>query len=70
MFKNTDPKDFAVVILTITVCIVLIVSTIGAVFYEKGNGRIEELIAFLLGSILTIIGEHILQKRKNREDES
>ena len=70
MFKNLKPKDVAVLILTITLSSILVISTISVVFYNKDtNGRVEELIAFLLGSITTIIGEYILLNiKKNKED--
>ena len=70
MFKNLKPKDVAVLILTITLSTILVISTISVVFYDKDtNGRVEELIAFLLGSITTIIGEYILLNiKKNKED--
>jgi hypothetical protein len=64
MFKGMKPKDIAVLTLTFTLCIVLIVSIIGAIFFDTGNGRIEELVAFLLGSIVTIVGEYVLLQLK------
>jgi hypothetical protein len=71
MFKKLKPKDLSVVLLTITLCIILVVSTVGSVFFEKDNdGRTEELIAFLLGSITTIVGEYILLNLKlGKKDE-
>ena len=44
---------------------------LGAVLFDKENGRLEELIAFLLGSMTTIIGEYILLqlKLKNEDDD-
>jgi hypothetical protein len=64
MFKNLKPKDFAVILLTITLCIVLIFSTIGAVFFGSDSEKAYEIIAFLLGSIVTIVGEYILLNLK------
>lgn len=64
MFKNLKPKDFTVLLLTITLCLVLIFSTIGAVFFGTGSEKAYEIIAFLLGSIVTIIGEYILLNLK------
>lgn len=65
MFKNLKTKDIIVLLLTITLCTILVVSTISIVFYENDTkGRIEELIAFLLGSITTIVGEYILYNLK------
>tara|TARA_Y100000591_G_C21855004_1_gene714762 strand:- start:30830 stop:31051 length:222 start_codon:yes stop_codon:yes gene_type:complete len=71
MFRNLKPKDISVLLLTITLCTILIISTISIVFLERDtNGRIEELIAFLLGSITTIVGEYVLLnlKRGKKED--
>ncbi len=71
MFRNLKPKDVAVLLLTITLCTILIISTISIVFLERNtNGRIEELIAFILGSITTIVGEYVLLnlKRGKKED--
>lgn len=60
------PRDIAVMILSITVSVISIVAMIGVVFYDKETGRLEELIAFLLGSMTTIIGEYILLQLKMR----
>lgn len=69
--KGWKPKDIAVMALTITLCITLIIAMTGAVFNENGDGRIEELVAFLLGSIVTIVGEYILLHLKfGKIDES
>ncbi len=59
MFKDLKPSDVAVLLLTITVCAILLIATITAVSSES-DGKIEEIIAFILGSITTIIGEYIL----------
>ncbi len=63
---NWKPRDIAVMILSITVSVISIVAMIGVVFYDKETGRLEELIAFLLGSMTTIIGEYILLQLKMR----
>jgi hypothetical protein len=65
MLKNWTPKDIAVLILAITVSSISIMSMIGVIFYNQDSGRLEELIAFLLGSMTTIIGEYILLQLKN-----
>jgi len=64
LFEKWKPKDFAVMILAVTVSVISIVAMIGAVFMDKESGRLEELIAFLLGSMTTIIGEYILLQLK------
>ncbi len=71
MFKNLKPKDVAVLILTITLSVILIISTIAVFQGKDSDGRIEELIAFILGSITTIVGEYILLHLKTgqRDDE-
>ena len=65
------PRDYAVLILSVTVSVISITAMLGAVLFDKENGRLEELIAFLLGSMTTIIGEYILLqlKLKNEDDE-
>ncbi len=65
MSKNWSPKDIAVLILAITVSSISIMSMIGVIFFNQDSGRLEELIAFLLGSMTTIIGEYILLQLKN-----
>ena len=65
MSQNWSPKDIAVLILAITVSSISIMSMIGVIFYNQDSGRLEELIAFLLGSMTTIIGEYILLQLKN-----
>lgn len=65
MLKNWNPKDIAVLILAITVSSISIMSMVGVIFYNQDSGRLEELIAFLLGSMTTIIGEYILLQLKN-----
>ena len=70
MFRDLKPKDIAVLLLTITLCSILVISTISIVFLEHDtNGRIEELIAFILGSITTIVGEYILLNLKKGKKE-
>ncbi len=70
MFRGMKVKDVAVLALTFTLCIVLVISMVGAVFFDKDTGRIEELVAFLLGSIVTIVGEYVLlQLRFGRDDD-
>jgi len=63
------PRDVAVLILAITVSLISIAATLGAVFFDKETGRLEELVAFLLGSMTTIIGEYILLQLKNNDDD-
>lgn len=66
MFNNFKPKDFAVVLLTITLCVILIISTISSALMDHDSGgKTEEIIAFLLGSITTIVGEYVLLHLKN-----
>ena len=68
--KRIKPKDIAVLILTVTLSIILIISSYSTAFLEHDNGgRTEELIAFLLGSITTIVGEYILLHLKNGKDD-
>jgi high-affinity K+ transport system ATPase subunit B len=73
MFKKLKPKDIAVLILTITLSIILVISTVSVYEGKDPDGRIEELIAFILGSITTIVGEYILLHlktgKKDDEDE-
>ena len=65
MLKNWTPKDIAVLILAVTVSTISIMSMAGVIFFNQDSGRLEELIAFLLGSMTTIIGEYILLQLKN-----
>ena len=66
MFNKFRPKDIAVLLLTLTLCVILTISSISTAFLEHDtSGRTEELIAFLLGSITTIVGEYILLHLKN-----
>ena len=60
MFKNIKPKDLAVLMLTLTLCIILVISSVAVFMGKDADGRIEELIAFILGSITTIVGEYVL----------
>ena len=70
MFKNVKASDVAVLMLTITVCAILIMSAY-AIMTNQSDGKIEEIIAFILGSITTIIGEYILLnlKRNNKPED-
>lgn len=63
-------KDIVVLLLAFTVAIVLVSSTVAHVFlgFEDG-GRTDEIIAFLLGSIVTIIGEYVLLHLKTKGDD-
>ncbi len=65
--KDWKPKDIAIIILAVTVSLISLVSIAGAVFFKIEGGRVEELVAFLLGSMMTIIGEYILLQIKNDE---
>lgn len=69
MKRDWKPKDIAVMILCVTVSIISIVAMVGVVFFGQETGRLEELIAFLLGSMTTIIGEYILLQLKTRNPE-
>lgn len=61
MLKNKKTKDIAVLLLTITLCFILILTVIGsAIMNNDTGGKMEELIAFILGSLTTIVGEYIL----------
>lgn len=60
MKHKWKPKDIAVMILAGTVSLISILAIVGAIFFDKETGRMEELIAFLLGSMTTIVGEYIL----------
>jgi len=57
--NNWKPEDYAVLLLALTVSTISIVAMIGVVFYDEESGRLEELIAFLLGSMTTIVGEYV-----------
>lgn len=61
------PRDIAVLILSLTVATISITAMIGVVFFQQESGRLEELIAFLLGSMTTIIGEYVLLQLKGFE---
>jgi uncharacterized membrane protein len=66
MFNRFKPKDIAVLLLTLTLCTILTIYAISTAFLEHDtSGRAEEIIAFLLGSITTIVGEYILLHLKN-----
>jgi len=56
-------------ILSCTVSIISIIAVVGAVVYDRDTGRLEELVAFLLGSMTTIIGEYILLQLKQAKSE-
>lgn len=68
---NMKPKDKAVLLLTATLCTILVIATFGSVILgHDTGGKMEELIAFILGSITTIIGEYILlQLKLGRRDD-
>jgi len=66
--REWKPRDVAVLILALTVSTISITATFGAVFMGSETGRLEELIAFLLGSMTTIIGEYILLQLKAGDD--
>ena len=68
MFKNLKPSDVAVLLLTMTVCVILIMSA-HSIMNTNSDGKIEEIVAFILGSITTIIGEYILLhlKKENKD---
>jgi hypothetical protein len=69
MFKNTKPSDVAVLLLTLTLCAILIISAV-SISEGDGDGKIAEIVAFILGSITTIIGEYILiNKKKDEKDD-
>tara|TARA_Y100000389_G_scaffold203736_1_gene253242 strand:+ start:4705 stop:4914 length:210 start_codon:yes stop_codon:yes gene_type:complete len=63
--REWKPKDIAVLMLSITVSTISIMAMIGIIFFDEESGRLEELIAFLLGSMTTIIGEYVLLHLKN-----
>jgi len=65
--KGWNPKDIIMLILVLTVSVVLVSSTISSVFLGRdATGKTEEIIAFLLGSMVTIIGEYVLINIKER----
>lgn len=65
MLKNKKTKDIAVLLLTITLCFILILTVIGsAIMNNDTGGKMEELIAFILGSITTVVGEYVLLQLK------
>jgi hypothetical protein len=67
-FSKWKPRDVAVLIMAVTVSVISIAATFGAIFFDKQTGRLEELIAFILGSMVTIIGEYILLQIKSKDD--
>lgn len=69
-FRKWKPRDITVMILSTTVATISIVAMIGVVFFDEESGRLEELIAFLLGSMTTIIGEYVLLQLKNSPQDS
>lgn len=72
MLKDKKPKDIAVLLLTITLCLILVLTVIGsALLGHDTGGKMEELIAFILGSMTTIVGEYILLPLKTgkKDDE-
>jgi hypothetical protein len=64
-----EPRDIAVLILSLTVSIISVSAIIGIIFFDEDSGRLEELIAFLLGSMTTIIGEYVLLHINRKEDD-
>lgn len=66
MFKNLKPKDLVVLLLlTATLCLILIITVVGSgIIGTDTGGKIEELIAFILGSITTVVGEYVLLQLK------
>jgi len=69
-FDKWKPQDYTVFILSVTVATISIVAMIGVVFFDEKSGRLEELIAFLLGSMTTIIGEYVLLQLKSDSSNS
>ena len=67
-FSKWKPRDVAVLIMAVTVSVISVAATFGAIFFDKQTGRLEELIAFILGSMVTIIGEYILLQIKGDKD--
>ena len=69
--RKWKPRDIAVMILAFTVSMISIAAMVGIIFFDEESGRLEELIAFLLGSMTTIIGEYVLLQLKapNENDE-
>lgn len=66
--ENWEPKDYSVFLMSLTVSSISIIAMIGVVFFDEESGRLEELIAFLLGSMTTIIGEYVRDLIKNKKD--
>lgn len=66
--RKWKPRDIAVIILAITVSLISIGAVCGVIFFDEESGRLEELIAFLLGSMTTIIGEYVLLQLKGKDD--
>jgi hypothetical protein len=66
--RKWKPRDIAVIILAITVSVISIGAVCGVIFFDEESGRLEELIAFLLGSMTTIIGEYVLLQLKGKDD--
>lgn len=64
MRKGWKPRDYAVMILAVTVSLISVSAMVGIIFFDEESGRLEELIAFLLGSMTTIIGEYVLLQLK------
>ena len=64
MGRKWKPRDYAVMILAATVSVISVSAMIGIIFFDEESGRLEELIAFLLGSMTTIIGEYVLLQLK------
>ena len=66
--RKWKPRDIAVIILAITVSLISIGAVCGVIFFDEDSGRLEELIAFLLGSMTTIIGEYVLLQLKGNDE--
>ena len=66
--RKWKPRDIAVIILAITVSLISIGAVCGVIFFDEESGRLEELIAFLLGSMTTIIGEYVLLQLKGKDE--
>ena len=64
MGRKWKPRDYAVMILAATVSVISVSAMVGIIFFDEESGRLEELIAFLLGSMTTIIGEYVLLQLK------
>ncbi len=69
MFNDLKPKDVAILIITFTLCAVIIMTTIGIIFLQHDTGgKMEQILAFIFGSITTMVGEYILLDVKRKKD--